>query len=145
MYTGTNQGKGILIVDDNASMRMLLRRIVERKGHEVIGEACNGIEAIELVREFRPTMIMMDYDMDKMDGIRATKIIKKEYPEIKIVMITGKATPSLLQDCMKAGTSTFVIKPFRNEHIALLAGKFDHNHKTLSHGFQPEIPLGAHA
>jgi len=102
----------ILIIDDAKFMRITLRNILINANHEVIGEGENGKEAIELYREFRPDLVTMDITMPEMDGIEAVKMIKKEFPNAKIVMCSAMGQQKMVVEAIEAGAKDFIIKPF---------------------------------
>ena len=79
----------ILIADDHALFRDSLKSLLESRGHEVVGEARNGREAVELGKRLRPEVILMDLAMPELDGIAATRLLKAEAPEVKVVVLTA--------------------------------------------------------
>lgn len=100
----------VLIVDDHEIMREGLRRIFERdKDIDVIGEAGSGEEAITLVKKINPDVITMDIKMPGMDGIKATREIRRLAPETKVVMVT-LFSDDYVKDSIEAGASGFVLK-----------------------------------
>lgn len=107
----------ILVVDDAAFMRMMLRNILEKGGYEVAGEASNGFEAIERYREVRPDVVTMDITMPKMEGIQAVRSIKQIDPNAKIIMCSAMGQQSLVADAILAGAKDFIVKPFLEERV----------------------------
>jgi two-component system chemotaxis response regulator CheY len=105
--------KGILIVDDAAFMRMLLKKIVTSNGYFVAGEASDGNEAIEMYAQLKPALVTMDVVMPDKDGVEATKNIMSRDPGAKIIMCTAVGQQSVVMDAMKAGASGYIIKPFQ--------------------------------
>jgi CheY-like chemotaxis protein len=79
---------GLLVVDDNAGMRALIRRFVESSGYRVCAEAANGIEAIHRADEFEPDLILMDLSMPQMNGAEAASILKHMMPRVPIIIFT---------------------------------------------------------
>ena len=110
--------KRILIVDDTAFMRMLLKEILTLNGYSVAGEATNGSEAIEMYMQIKPALVLMDIVMPVMSGIEATKNIIKRDPGAKIIMCTAVGQTSTIRDAMKAGASGYIVKPFQAANIA---------------------------
>lgn len=101
----------ILLVDDHPLFRKGVRSLLEVKtGYRVIGEASNGCEAVALTRASKPAVIFMDIDMPEMNGLEATRIIKKEYPKTSIVILTVSDYDSVLFDAIKAGASGYLLK-----------------------------------
>jgi two-component system chemotaxis response regulator CheY len=115
--------KSILIVDDTAFMRMLLKEIITFNGYFVAGEATNGSEAIEKYMQIKPALVMMDVVMPVMGGIEATKNIMKRDPGAKIIMCTAIGQPSVIMDAMKAGAIGYIVKPFQAAKVAEEMGK----------------------
>ncbi|MCX7781824.1 MAG: response regulator [Negativicutes bacterium] len=102
----------ILVCDDSTFMRMMLKKVLIENGHEVIAEAGDGKEAIQLHRKFRPDLTTMDITMPKVDGIEAVRIIHKEQPLARIIMVTAIGQRAIITDALKAGASDFIVKPF---------------------------------
>jgi two-component system, NarL family, response regulator DegU len=92
-------GKRILIVDDHKMMREALRSLLEeRLGYECVAEANDGYEAVKKVKEFRPDIVMMDITLPNINGIEATRLIKSEQSDIKVVVLSMHATPVVGDD-----------------------------------------------
>ena len=102
----------IMIVDDNDMMRSILRGILRGEEYDVVGEARNGVQAVEVAERMRPDIICMDVMMPEKDGISAMSEIKSTRPETEIVMITCNADPETVQDSIQNGASGFIVKPF---------------------------------
>jgi DNA-binding NarL/FixJ family response regulator len=101
----------LLIADDHALVRSGLRSMLEREpGFEIIGEAEDGREAVELCRSLRPDLILMDLRMPRMDGLEATRTIKQESPEIGVLMVTMHENPDYMLEAIKAGAAGYVLK-----------------------------------
>ena len=107
----------VLIVDDAAFMRMMIKDILEKNGYEVIGEANNGIKAVELYKKERPDVVTMDITMPDMDGIQAVKEIKAMDPSAKIVMCSAMGQQTMVMDAIKAGAKDFIVKPFQSDRV----------------------------
>jgi len=107
----------ILIVDDAMFMRVTLKNILTKAGHEVIGEAENGEEAVAKYRQLRPDLVTMDITMPKMDGIAAVREIVASDPSARIVMCTAMAQRNMVLDAIQAGAKDFIIKPFEVERV----------------------------
>ncbi|AYE33455.1 response regulator [Clostridium septicum] len=107
----------VLIVDDAAFMRMMVKDILEKNGFEIIGEACNGIEAVDIYMKEKPDVVTMDITMPDMDGIEAVKAIKKFDPNAKVVMCSAMGQQSMVMDAIKAGAKDFIVKPFQADRV----------------------------
>ncbi len=110
-------GTRVMIADDAAFMRMLLKGILEKGGYEVVAEAKDGVEAIEKFKELKPQIVTMDITMPDMDGIHAVKEIMAMDPEAKIIMVSAMGQQAMVVDAMKAGVKDFIVKPFQAEQI----------------------------
>ncbi|MGM0471394.1 MAG: response regulator [Bacillota bacterium] len=109
--------KGILIVDDAQFMRTMLSKLVEEEGYEVVGEAVNGIEAVEKYQEFNPDLVTMDITMPEMDGIEAMRKIKEEDPEADIIVCSAMGQKPMVVDALDAGAKDFIVKPIKPEKV----------------------------
>lgn len=107
----------VLIVDDAAFMRMMIKDILEKNGFEVIGEANNGIKAVELYKKERPDVVTMDITMPDMDGIEAVKAIKIFDPTAKVIMCSAMGQQSMVMDAIRAGAKDFIVKPFQADRV----------------------------
>jgi DNA-binding NarL/FixJ family response regulator len=112
----------LLIADDHALVRSGLRVMLKREpGFEIIGEAGNGREAVELCRSLEPNLVLMDMRMPEMDGLEATRAIKREHPEISILMVTMHDNNDYMLEAAKAGAAGYVLKDAsRNELLATM-------------------------
>ena len=102
----------ILVCDDSAFMRMMLKKVLIDNGHDVVGEAGDGMEAVQLYRQHKPDLATMDITMPKMDGIQAVTHIHEENPLARIIMVTALGQKAIITDALKAGASDFIVKPF---------------------------------
>lgn len=102
----------ILIVDDNDVMRALLRGILRNEDYQVVGEARNGIQALEMVERMTPDVVCLDVIMPELDGLETLKSIKRDFPQVSVIMITGNASKENVQEALELGANGFVVKPF---------------------------------
>ncbi|ALC85487.1 MULTISPECIES: response regulator [Bacillaceae] len=107
----------VLVVDDAVFMRATIKRMLENQQFEVIGEASNGNEAVELYRQLLPDVVTMDITMPGMTGIEAVKAIVTEYPDAKIVMVTALGQQKLIVEAIENGAKDFITKPFNPDQI----------------------------
>jgi DNA-binding NarL/FixJ family response regulator len=111
----------ILIADDHALFRDGLRSLLQSQGHEVVGEASNGRQAIELATKLHPDLVLMDVSMPELDGVAATRELTAKHPEIKVVILTASDEDDTLFDAIKAGAQGYLLKNLEaDEFFALL-------------------------
>ncbi|MGO0121721.1 response regulator [Desulfothermobacter acidiphilus] len=109
--------KRVLVVDDAAFMRMMIKNILTKNGYEVVGEAANGREAVELYQQLKPDVVTMDITMPEVDGIEGVKAIKAVDPNAKIVMVSAMGQQAMVMEAIQAGAKDFIVKPFQQERI----------------------------
>ncbi len=107
----------VLIVDDAVFMRNMIKDIFSGDEFEVVGEAANGVEAVEKYRELNPDVVTMDIVMPLKSGIEAVKDIVSEDPDAKIVMCSALGQDSLIMEAIEAGAKDFIVKPFKAEKV----------------------------
>ena len=112
----------LLIADDHALVRSGLRSMLQREpGVEIVGEARNGREAVELCRSLEPDLVLMDVRMPEMDGLEATRAIKQECPGTGVLMVTMHENRDYMLEATKAGAAGYVLKDaLRNELISAI-------------------------
>jgi len=98
-------------------MRMMLKKVLVENGHEIVGEAGDGMEAVQMFRLHKPDLATMDITMPKMDGIQAVTHIHEENPIAKIVMVTALGQRAIITDALKAGAADFIVKPFDADQV----------------------------
>jgi two-component system chemotaxis response regulator CheY len=108
---------GILIVDDAAFMRMMIKDVLSKNGFEICGEAENGAKAIEKFKEVNPDLVIMDITMPEVDGIQAVKEIKKMNGAAKVIMCSAMGQQAMVIEAIQAGAKDFIVKPFQAERI----------------------------
>ena len=107
----------VLVVDDAAFMRMMLKEILEKNGLKVVGEATTGDEAVSLYKELNPDLVTMDITMPEKDGISALKDIKAYDPNAKIIMCSAMGQQAMVIDAIQAGAKDFIVKPFQADRV----------------------------
>lgn len=107
----------VLIVDDAAFMRMMIKDILEKNGFEVIGEANNGLKAVEIYKKEKPDVVTMDITMPDMDGIEAVKAIRAFDPAAKVIMCSAMGQQTMVMDAIRAGARDFIVKPFQPDRV----------------------------
>lgn len=107
----------VLIVDDAAFMRMMLKDILGKNGYEIVGEAENGQVAIDKYKELNPDLVTMDITMPEMDGISAVKKIKAMNANARVVMCSAMGQQAMVIDAIQAGARDFIVKPFQADRV----------------------------
>ena len=115
--------KNILICDDAAFMRMMIKDILTKNGYNVAGEAENGLKAVEKFKEVNPDLVLMDITMPEMDGIQALKEIKKIDGGAKVIMCSAMGQQAMVIESIQAGAKDFIVKPFQAERVIEGSGK----------------------
>ena len=109
--------KNILICDDAAFMRMMIKDILTKNGYNVVGEAENGVKAIEAYSECNPDLVLMDITMPEMDGIGALKAIKEKDPNACVIMCSAMGQQAMVIESIQAGAKDFIVKPFQPDRV----------------------------
>ena len=107
----------IMVVDDAAFMRMMLKDILTKGGYEVVGEAENGLKAVDKYKELTPDLVLMDITMPELDGIGAVRQIKGIDPNAKIIMCSAMGQQAMVLESIQAGAKDFIVKPFQADRI----------------------------
>ena len=110
-------GKNILICDDAAFMRMMLKDILTKGGYEVCGEAADGVEALVKYNELKPDLVTLDITMPNKDGIAALKDIKAADPSALCIMCSAMGQQSMVIEAIQAGAKDFIVKPFQADRV----------------------------
>ena len=122
MWIETNGGfemskKKILIADDAAFMRMMLKKILSENGFEVVGEAADGEEAVEMFQDATPDLVTMDITMPNKDGIAALKEIMELNPKALVIMCSAMGQQAMVIEAIQSGAKDFIVKPFKPERV----------------------------
>ena len=107
----------LLVVDDAAFMRKMVTDALTKGGHEVVGEAGNGVEAIDRYRDLKPDLMTLDITMPEKDGLAALKEIMELDPSAKVVMCSALGQESKVLESIKIGAKDFVVKPFQPDRV----------------------------
>lgn len=108
---------GVLIVDDLAFIKLVLRDIVEKAGFRVVATASDGEEAVRLFEELAPAVVLLDITMPKMDGIEALRRMRRLDPSARIIMCSALGQQRLIVQAIGLGARDFIVKPFRPERV----------------------------
>lgn len=107
----------ILLVDDASFMRMMLKDLLTKNGHEVIGEAENGLIGVQRYKELKPDIVLMDITMPEMTGIEAVKKIKEFDGQAKVIMCSAMGQQGMVIEAIQAGAKSFIVKPFNGDKV----------------------------
>jgi two-component system chemotaxis response regulator CheY len=116
--------KTVLIVDDAAFMRLSIRKMLEKNGYEVVGEAENGLVAVEKYMELQPDIVTMDITMKDMNGLEALKAIMERDKKANIIMVSAMGQEAMVKDAVLSGAKGFIVKPFKEETLIKALEKF---------------------
>lgn len=103
----------VVVVDDHSLFRDGIASLLQARGYEVVGEASDGLEALERVRELKPDLVLMDIRMPKMGGLEATRLIKAEMPAVKVVILTVSDDEEDLFEAIKSGAQGYLLKKLK--------------------------------
>ena len=109
--------KSILICDDAAFMRMMIKDILTKNGYEIAAEAENGAIAVEKYTEAKPDLVLMDITMPDMDGIQALKKIKEIDANANVIMCSAMGQQAMVIEAIQSGAKDFIVKPFQAERV----------------------------
>lgn len=109
--------KNILICDDAAFMRMMIKDILTKNGYNVVGEAENGLRAVEKYNELKPDLVLMDITMPEMDGIQALKKIKESDTGASVIMCSAMGQQAMVIESIQSGAKDFIVKPFQADRV----------------------------
>lgn len=107
-----------MLADDHRMLREGLRRSMTEHGFDVVGEASDGAEAVDMAGELRPDVILMDVTMPELDGVEATRLVKAANPAIRVIMLTMHADQEVLAAAIRSGASGYLVKDCSTEEIA---------------------------
>ena len=110
-------GKKVLIVDDAAFMRMMIKDILTKNGYEIAAEAENGKIAIEKYKELSPDLTLLDITMPELDGIQALKGIKAADPNANVIMCSAMGQQAMVIEAIQSGAKDFIVKPFQADRV----------------------------
>ncbi len=109
--------KSILICDDAAFMRMMIKDILSKNGYNIAGEAENGAKAVEKYTELKPDLVLMDITMPEMDGIQALKKIKELDSSACVIMCSAMGQQAMVIEAIQSGAKDFIVKPFQPDRV----------------------------
>ena len=109
--------KSVLVSDDAAFMRMMIKDILSKNGYNIAGEAENGQIAVDKYNELKPDLVLMDITMPEKDGIQALKDIKAADPNANVIMCSAMGQQAMVIEAIQAGAKDFIVKPFQADRV----------------------------
>ncbi len=110
----------VMIADDSDAIRLVLKDILSIGGHEIVAEAQNGADAVEMFSQANPDVLLLDLAMPKKDGLTVVKEIMEKNHTAKIILITASDNQSIINDCIQCGAKAFISKPFDFDYVLKL-------------------------
>ena len=110
-------GKNILVCDDAAFMRMMIKDILSKNGYNIVAEAENGAVAVDKYVETNPDLVLMDITMPEMDGINELKKIREKDPNASVIMCSAMGQQAMVIESIQAGAKDFIVKPFQADRV----------------------------
>jgi len=107
----------IVIADDEPIIRMDISEILTEAGYNVVGEASNGFDAVELCRKFKPELVLMDIKMPHLDGLKATKLIIDQKLADAVVVLTAYSGSEFIEEAKAAGVTGYIVKPIEERNL----------------------------
>lgn len=107
----------VMICDDAAFMRMMIKDILVKNGYEIAAEAENGLKAVEQYPEAKPDLVLMDITMPEVDGIEAVRRIKTLDSNANIIMCSAMGQQAMVIEAIQAGAKDFIVKPFKADRV----------------------------
>ncbi|HSI98571.1 MAG TPA: response regulator transcription factor [Gaiellaceae bacterium] len=129
----------LVLADDHALFRAGIASLLRAWGHEVVGEAGNGLEALELVRRLHPDLVLMDITMPECNGLEATRLIKAELPDTRIVIVTVSDLEEDLFEAIKSGAEGYLLKDMAEAELERTLDALDAGEPALSPGLAAKI------
>jgi len=129
----------VLLADDHALFRAGIARLLAAWGMDVVGQAGDGLEALELARRLKPDLVLMDIAMPECNGLQATRLIKAELPEVKIVMVTVSDAEEDLFEAIKSGAEGYLLKDMSEAELEQVLSRIAAGEPALSRGLAAKI------
>ena len=109
--------KRVMVCDDAAFMRMMIKDILVKNGYEIAAEAENGLKAVEQYPDAKPEVVLMDITMPEVDGIEAVRRIKALDPKANVIMCSAMGQQAMVIEAIQAGAKDFIVKPFQADRV----------------------------
>ena len=129
----------ILIADDHALFRDGLRSLLRTEGHEIVAEAKNGREAIQLAHQHKPDVVLMDLSMPEMDGLTATRTIVAELPEVKVIIVTASDEDMNLFEAIRGGAQGYLMKNLEADEFFDMLDRASRGEPALTPAFAKKL------
>ena len=129
----------ILIADDHALFRDGLRSLLRTEGHEIVAEAKNGREAIQLAHQHKPDVVLMDLSMPEVDGLTATKTIVAELPEVKVIIVTASDEDMNLFEAIRSGAQGYLMKDLEADEFFDMLDRASRGEPALTPAFAKKL------
>lgn len=129
----------VIIADDHALFRDGIASLLKVSGMEVVGQASNGLEALELARELRPDIVLMDIKMPEHNGLEATRLIKAEMPDVTVVIVTVSDEEEDLFEAIKSGAQGYLLKNISGEEFGRMLQAIANGDAPLSSGLAAKV------
>lgn len=107
----------VLVVDDDSIIRETLRILLRSNGFDVVGEASDGIKAMQMLRKHKPDIVLLDISMPGASGLDVLEEIRSELPEVNVVMISGEAKSDIVKKAIEGGAIGYIVKPFNTANV----------------------------
>ena len=102
----------VLVADDSASIRILLKDVLTMENYDIVGEAVDGADALEKYEQLQPDVLLLDLAMPKMSGLEVLEQLQPKYPQMKVIVITANGSEQVYKECKKYGAIGYIDKPF---------------------------------
>jgi len=129
----------VLLADDHALFRAGIASLLRAWGMDVVGQAADGVEAIELTRRLEPELVLMDVGMSPCNGLEATRVIKTELPDVKVIIVTVSEDDQDLFEAVKSGAEGYLLKGMSEEELSSTLEKISAGEPALSPGLAARI------
>jgi DNA-binding NarL/FixJ family response regulator len=129
----------VLVVDDHALFRDGMASLLTAWGMEVVGQACDGLDAIEQARQLKPDLVLMDINMPRLDGVEATRVLRAEQPDVKVVIVTVVDDDESLFEAIRSGANGYLLKDTPGDEVGPLLAGITEGKTPLSSGLAARI------
>lgn len=107
----------IVVVDDSYYMRTMLRNLLADAGHDVIGEAATGEEAVTMIKSLKPDLVTLDVILPDTTGLEVLKTLQQDVPSIKVILVSAVGQEMVVNEAIQNGASAYIVKPFNEDKV----------------------------